>query len=190
MYIADSAIIETRLYHLVRVRHSLLNCCYTYVLVWLAHVVVLCSSFGSTIFLSLPCLFSDVVKKAIFDAFQISEGKECRLWHRYMTNSYEQVKGKKGREQGRSESSVGWGRDRETRLWSWFTMYCIYVHTYSTHSPLHLTCMFSSQSPIFSLPLPPSHEMMTCFRSQGSTPVRWWFWKWRRTMEHGPERPM
>ena len=33
-----------------------------------------------------------VVKKAIFDAFQISEGKECRLWHRYMTNSYEQVK--------------------------------------------------------------------------------------------------
>ena len=46
---------------------------------------------GGILFLS--CLFSDVVKNAIMDAFQIPEGKECRLWHRYLTNSYEQVGG-------------------------------------------------------------------------------------------------
>ena len=57
--------------------------------------------------LILSCLFSDVVKNAIMDAFQIPEGKECRLWHRYMTNSYEQVGGEVGREQRHSESSVG-----------------------------------------------------------------------------------
>ena len=43
--------------------------------------------------LILSFLVSDIVKNAIMDAFQISEEKECRLWHRYMTNSYEQVKG-------------------------------------------------------------------------------------------------
>ena len=46
-----------------------------------------------------PCFLSDVVKKAILDAFQISEGKQCRLWHRYMTNSYKQVKGEQGQRQ-------------------------------------------------------------------------------------------
>ena len=50
--------------------------------------------------LILSCLVSDVVKNATMDAFQISEGKECCLWHRYMTNSYQQVGGEWGRVQG------------------------------------------------------------------------------------------
>ena len=70
----------------------------------------------------------------------------------------------------------------------WCTLSTAYVHI--PHSPLCTLrmYMFSSQSPIFSLPLPPSHQMMTCFRSQESTPVRWCFWKWRMMTEPGPER--
>ena len=33
------------------------------------------------------------VKEAAKEVFEISEDKECRLWHRYMTSHYEQVKG-------------------------------------------------------------------------------------------------
>ena len=53
---------------------------------------ILCLTIShSTLILSF--MVSDVVKNAILDAFQIPEGKECRLWHRYMHNAYEQVGG-------------------------------------------------------------------------------------------------
>ena len=38
---------------------------------------------------------------------------------------------------------------------------------------------------VYFLLLPPSHQMTTCFRSQGSTLVSWWHWKWRRKTERG-----
>ena len=97
-----------------------------------------------------PCFLSDVVKKAILDAFQISEGKQCRLWHRYMTNSYEQVKGEQGQRQWhsvqRSVESVREGLwDKKARLCvCWFR---VYSSPLSCFAPV---VKFLSQAPITS----------------------------------------
>ena len=106
-----------------------------------------------------PCFISDVVKKAILDAFQISEGKQCRLWHRYMTNSYEQVKGEQGQRQWHTVSSVGlW--DRKARLCvCWFRVYS------SPHVPaLHLLLNFLPKHPSPPLTIsplfPPDDDML------------------------------
>lgn len=62
----------------------------------------------------------------------------------------------------------------QLNVWLICNISCLlYVHNYNIIS----TALSSSSS---------SHQMMTCFRSQGSSLVNWWYWRWRRTMEHGP----
>ena len=100
-----------------------------------------------------PCFLSDVVKKAILDAFQISEGKQCHLWHRYMRNSYEQVKGEQGQRQWHTVSSVGLWDGKARLCVCWFRMY------FSPHVPaLHLLLNFlpkRSSPPLSISPLLP-----------------------------------
>ena len=135
-----------------------------------------------------PWLLLDVVKKAILDAFQLSDAKDCRLWHRYMTNSYEQVKGESLGDW--VQDTVQWvlyvtlvetiGEGREAV--NCFTMYSCLLSSFELCHGFN-----SSYVPLcIHLPShPPFHQTMTCFRSQGSTLVSWWYWRWRRMMEHG-----
>ena len=100
-----------------------------------------------------PCFLSDVVKKAILDAFQISEGKQCRLWHRYMRNSYEQVKGEQGQRQWHTVSSVGLWDGKARLCVCWFRMYsrphvpaCTFIFSL-TFLPKHPTPSFPPPPP-------------------------------------------
>ena len=117
-----------------------------------------------------PCFLSDVVKKAILDAFHISEGKHCRLWHRYKPNSYEQVKGEQGQQQRHTVGSVGlW--DRKARLCvCWSRMYST-PHVPALHLLSSLQLSFPTTHLFCSLLPVTSHQMTRCFRSQGFTPV-------------------
>ena len=115
------------------------------------------------------CFLSDVVKKAILDAFQISEGKQCRLWHRYMTNSYKQVKGEQGQRQWhntngmqRSVESVREGlQNRKARLYAcWFRMY-FSPHVPALHLLSSLQLSFQSTQLLCSLlHFPPDDDML------------------------------
>ena len=123
----------------------------------------------------------------------ISEGKDFCLWHWYKTNSYKQVKGEQRQRKWhtvqRSVESVRedlW--DRKARLYA--GLQCTPVHMFLLCTfYLLFNCLSHAQQLLSSLLPPPSQQMTTCFRSQGLTPVSWWFWKWRMQMKCGPERP-